>query len=100
MTIASHDRCAKCGFVLGPRRKIINDLAYHHDCTPDTGYGTAALVMRETPIEMTLRDYFAGMALMGSIAFPIPGQEKIPENAAKWAYVYADAMLKAREAKP
>lgn len=51
-------------------------------------------------VGMSLRDYFAGMALMGSIAFPIPGQEKIPENAAKWAYVYADAMLKAREAKP
>lgn len=49
---------------------------------------------------MTLRDWFAGQALCGSIAFPIPGNEKIPENAARFAYAYADAMLAARKAKP
>lgn len=46
-----------------------------------------------------LRDQIAIAALAGSIAFPIPGNEKIPENAARWAYLYADAMLEARKAK-
>ncbi len=47
-----------------------------------------------------LRDQIAMAALAGSIAFPIPGQEKIPENAARWSYAYADAMLEARKVKP
>lgn len=41
---------------------------------------------------MTLRDYFAAKALQGHCP-SIP-----PEQAAKRAYEYADAMLKAREA--
>lgn len=47
---------------------------------------------------MTLRDWFAGQALMGTIAFPIPGKEKIPNNAARECYAYADAMLAERAA--
>lgn len=100
MTSTTYDRCAKCGYILGPKRRIIGEFSYHTDCAPDTtGYATTMPVIREQPVEMTLRDYFAGMALMGSIAFPTPGQEKIPENAARWAYIYADAMLEARKAK-
>lgn len=45
---------------------------------------------------LSIRDWFAAQALTGIIAFPIPGQEKIPENAARDAYMFADAMLKAR----
>lgn len=108
MTIASHDRCAKCGFVLSHRRQIIGGLTYHHDCYPDTGYGTAAPVIRVQPIEITIRDYFASAALTGLLAdrfrqFPeAEGANATDYNeaAAKYAYRFADAMLKAREAKP
>jgi len=41
---------------------------------------------------MTLRDYFAGEAL---IICPLT----IPADKASWCYAMADAMLKAREAK-
>src|SRR5690348_16553258 len=62
---------------------------------------------------MTLRDYFAGQALAGFMAQPDPriftGND--PEKLAQWrraisasdalcAYVVADAMIAAREAKP
>jgi hypothetical protein len=43
---------------------------------------------------MTLRDYFAGQALMGLV------NQYHPDGAAKLAYEYADAMLAAREVKP
>jgi len=52
---------------------------------------------------MTLRDYFAAKALQGLLADPEPfdlceGDKTIADTYAKEAYVYADAMLKAREA--
>ena len=47
---------------------------------------------------MTLRDWFAGQALAGLMADPSMGGSRIP--FAELAYNYADAMLKAREAKP
>jgi len=46
---------------------------------------------------MTLRDYFAAAALQGSIACIGSGGDW--DDFAKDAYKYADAMLKAREAK-
>jgi len=46
---------------------------------------------------MTLRDYFAAAALQGNIAHPeVTGNR---DDIAMDAYKYADAMLKAREAK-
>lgn len=51
-----------------------------------------------TPPGMTLRDWFAGQAIAGACA----RAEWTPENAASIAadaYAYADAMLKAREAR-
>jgi hypothetical protein len=45
---------------------------------------------------MTLRDYFAAKAMQGLIACPETDGYK--HDYAKWAYEYADAMLKAREA--
>jgi hypothetical protein len=44
---------------------------------------------------MTLRDYFAAMALNA----PYAHHESDPHKSAEWAYHLADAMLKAREAK-
>lgn len=44
---------------------------------------------------MTLRDYFAAKAMNALATY----EEYPPERAAKYAYEYADAMLKAREAK-
>lgn len=43
----------------------------------------------------TLRDWFAGQALAGSLA---NGQPVEPDRRAKNAYLYADAMMKARGA--
>lgn len=47
---------------------------------------------------MTLRDYFAGQAIMGMQARDMydSGQDT-PEKRASLAYIEADAMLKARE---
>jgi hypothetical protein len=44
---------------------------------------------------MTLRDYFAGQALIGQLAF-LPYHQ--PEEGAAACYRFADAMLAAREA--
>lgn len=46
---------------------------------------------------MSLRDWFAGKALAGMCAGE-PGSHLIPKNAAHEAYLYADAMMKARGA--
>lgn len=43
------------------------------------------------------RDYFAAAALTGICGDGIPGSHHRPEQTAKEAYAYADAMLKARE---
>jgi hypothetical protein len=48
---------------------------------------------------MTLRDYFAGKALQGLMSKVKP-EEHWADYRAKWSYEAADAMLKAREAKP
>ena len=43
---------------------------------------------------MSLRDWFAGMALSGIRSC---GAERSPDKASEWAYQDADAMLKARD---
>jgi len=48
---------------------------------------------------MTLRDWFAGQALAGMCAVPVPRSTKA-ETFADSAYVLADEMLKAREVQP
>ncbi len=59
----------------------------------------------ESPMNpVGLRDYFAAAALTGIIAsytasdqtFQLPGDEE----AAEWAYDYADAMLEQRKTQP
>ena len=48
---------------------------------------------------ITLRDLFAGMAMQGLLACPETDDELCQEkNMAPLAYLYADAMLKEREA--
>jgi hypothetical protein len=47
---------------------------------------------------MTLRDWFAGQALVGLIADP--SRDGSTDDRARYAYAYADAMLRAREVKP
>jgi hypothetical protein len=45
---------------------------------------------------MTVPEYFAAMALQGILAGPLSGGEKSPirpNDAAKWAIEYADALL-------
>jgi hypothetical protein len=54
---------------------------------------------------MSLRDWFAGMALQGMLAFPedeatSESFAQITKRFSEGAYVYADAMLAARKAKP
>jgi hypothetical protein len=48
---------------------------------------------------MTLRDYFAAAALQGLMAKVDP-EDHWADYRAKWSYEAADAMIKAREAKP
>lgn len=53
----------------------------------------------ETPAsEMTLRDYFAGCALMGMTAHPKIGSAKhaTDDQLAEWAYDAADSMMAER----
>lgn len=47
---------------------------------------------------MTLRDYFAAKAMQAIVANEPTFAKEYVEMAAKDAYAYADAMLKAREA--
>ena len=51
---------------------------------------------------MTLRDYFAAQAMQGAIAHGLFNADKASSGYAEYvanvAYVYADAMLKARKA--
>lgn len=44
---------------------------------------------------MTLRDWFAGQALAGSLASGLPIE---PDQRARICYMFADAMMKARGA--
>lgn len=52
-------------------------------------------------VGMSLRDYFAGQALKGMLAQPADAQNIAcyddTNNAARWAYNFAEAMLKARD---
>ena len=49
---------------------------------------------------MTLRDYFAGQALLGIAATQVDDDLTIAQNAevaANWAYCFADAMINERK---
>jgi hypothetical protein len=65
---------------------------------PDTFEGETRLWEEGHP-GMSLRDYFAGQALQGILAYPykIDGEEtKYADVVARLSYQYANAMLKAR----
>ena len=57
------------------------------------------IVARLEAPSMTLRDYFAGQALVGMMQAMTPYSDLF-ERIAILAYAQADAMLAAREAKP
>lgn len=49
---------------------------------------------------MSLRDWFAGRAMGGLVAYPgRVGEVNEPEHFARWSYAIADAMLAAREVR-
>lgn len=60
---------------------------------PSAGGMAEIVSMSQSDNGMSLRDYFAAAALTGSLAFPIPGDEKRPDKCAQYCYQYADAML-------
>jgi hypothetical protein len=69
--------------------------------TKDTGGPAFPRTQYPNETGMTLRDYFAAKALQGLLADPEPFEdcgEGLPMAYAYEAYVYADAMLRAREA--
>ena len=69
--------------------------------TYTVGGGELGPVEQRAHPGMSLRDYFASQALIGIIAYPghVAGKEfKTADTCARFAYVYADAMLKARSA--
>ena len=67
-----------------------------NDGGPAFGFASGDMVS----LGMTLRDYFAAAALNGLIASVQPGQIWSCEEIGVTCYRMADAMLKAREAKP
>ena len=60
--------------------------AFPFVCDADFDYGTG----------MTLRDYFAAKAMQGFMANKSNPMHYQPEEDGQWAYMIADAMLKAR----
>ena len=68
---------------------------------PDGGPAFPVADTREglinTSFGMTLRDWFAGMALQGFLSRSDAIGMSLADALATWAYEQADAMLKARE---
>jgi hypothetical protein len=64
--------------------------------TGGPAFPTATLAQK-TEGGMTLRDYFAAKA-MAQLMLSSPVVQDDARTTASWAYEYADAMLKAREA--
>jgi hypothetical protein len=56
--------------------------------------GTGGGVLHPETPGMTLRDWFAGQALAGHLAFP--SSDLDPRQASILSYAYADAMIAAR----
>lgn len=73
-----------------------NPAAFPSVCLSDPGHPASVP-------GMTLRDHFAGQALMGNLANDLDGpagkMEDIAKHFARMSYLYADAML-AERAKP
>jgi hypothetical protein len=72
-----------------------------NDGGPAFPYGQKNFTERSSE-GMTLRDYFAGQALIGQLAFSPPDPFKKyrqPKEVAAACYRFADAMLAAREGK-
>jgi len=60
-------------------------------------YAAPTYFTAEHAMSMTLRDYFAGLAMQGMMARDaFDGGQARPEQRARLAYIEADAMLQAR----
>ncbi len=72
--------------------------AFPHGPLGDTMHGEDGRVWHQyqASVGMTLRDWFAGQALVGILADGAMVR-KPPSDIAKMAYVFADAMLAERE---
>ncbi len=64
--------------------------------------GPAFAISSESYEGMSLRDWFAGQALVGILPMygADPGGQSGVSQIANWAYMYADAMIQARKEKP
>lgn len=56
-------------------------------------------LQNETSLGLTKREYFAGLAMQGLLAFSIIGSHRMPINLIKEAIEYADELLKQLEEK-
>ena len=68
---------------------------------PIKAFPTADFIIDNTKQGMDLRDYFAAQAMVGVLTMLKGGNEgliTIQESTSKYAYQWADAMMKAREA--
>ena len=45
---------------------------------------------------MSLRDHFAGLAMQGTVASMVNGEEFCMKKGPRWAYEVADAMIRER----
>lgn len=73
----------------GPAFQITKPLFMYHEGDPGSIVKASETLFQG----MSLRDYFAAAALQACM-----GQNSPPDMAARDAYTYADAMLKARKA--
>ncbi|WP_202033328.1 hypothetical protein [Rhizobium rhizogenes] len=80
--------------------KIIEDggPAFAHAVATVDGNGNPLSIgdVERNPVGMSLRDWFAGQALAGSLAGE-PGSHLIPERLAPDCYAFADAMIAAQK---
>ena len=63
----------------------------------DLSWRSGLFPSHDTPEGMTLRDYFAAMALQGWLASFSEEMEPHPRKTAEFCYVIADAMMDARD---
>lgn len=77
----------------------INDGGHAFPGQPAYGTPPAGVTVMYGQRGMSLRDWFAGQALVGMGTWS-PWDPMDQDQRARWAYQQADAMLKAREVRP
>ena len=73
-----------------------------HNSTGGPAFPTTEVAMMRNLQGISVRDYFAAQALQGAISHGLFNSQKTEKSYAEYlaaiSYVYADAMLKARDA--